>query len=59
LPDRFIKGGMEQQPEGFKARGKEESTGGSSPDGLEFGRDNDSDDNQDYQQYFRRDPLIT
>ena len=50
---------MEQQPEGFKARGKEESTGGSSPDGLEFGQDNDSDDNQDYQQYFRRDPLIT
>lgn len=35
-PDRFLRGGNEDQPEGFKIGSKEESTGGSSADGLEF-----------------------
>lgn len=59
-PDRFLRGGNEDQPEGFKTNTKEESTGGSSTDGLEFSKDdNEADEKSSYQQYFKRDPLIT
>ena len=50
VPDRFLRGGNEDQPEGFKTNSKEESTGGSSTDALEFSKDdNEAEDKSSYQ----------
>lgn len=59
VPDLFIKGGNEQQPDYFA---KKESTGGSSAsnEGFEFSKDNQDEESgkEQYEQFFKRDPLI-
>ena len=59
MPDRFLRGGMEEKPESYSCN---ESTGGSTNAGEPIGEaenEETPDSSHDQKQFFKRPPLIT